>query len=51
MESDIGKKIVVNLQGENIIEATKLYMTDFVKMSYKALRPEEEMVVKNKSLS
>lgn len=49
MESDIGKKIVVNLQGENIIEATKLYMTDFVRMSYKSLRPEEEMVVLNQS--
>lgn len=44
MDSDVGKVLICNIQEEEIIQATRLYMTDFIQMSYKAVSSEEEKV-------
>lgn len=44
MDSDVGKMLIGNIHEEEIIQATTLYMTDFIQMSYRALSSEEEQV-------
>lgn len=46
MKSEIGNFIMEHLAIENLNEATRLYMADFVKMSHRSSCLEEEMVVK-----
>lgn len=44
--SKIGRYITLHLARENFIEATKLYILDFVKMSHKTSSSKEELVIK-----
>lgn len=44
-ESEIGIFITQHLAAENQKKATRLYMSDFVKMSHKASCSREEMVM------
>lgn len=46
MKSEIGNFIMEHLAIENINEATRLYMADFVIMSHRTSCVEEEMKVK-----
>lgn len=43
-ETEIGHFVLEHLAIENLKEATRLYMSDFVKMSHKASCSREEMV-------
>lgn len=45
VESEIGHFVMQHLSTENLKEATRLYMSDFVKMSHKASCSREEMVI------
>lgn len=44
VESEIGHFVMQHLSIENLKEATRLYMSDFVKISHKASCSREEMV-------
>lgn len=44
-ETEIGHFVLQHLAIENLKEATRLYMSDFVKISHKASCSREEMVM------